>query len=82
MSGPKFFQTMMGKIYYESTMPRLVKALEKIGKCLEEKEISEDEVNKQFRYCQVCGTIAHIDNMIEDGEYDGITHYSCDSHTI
>lgn len=33
--GPKFFQTVMGKRFYESDVPRLVKALERIAKALE-----------------------------------------------
>lgn len=31
MAGPEFFQTMMGKTFFESTMPRLVKALERVA---------------------------------------------------
>jgi hypothetical protein len=36
MSGPSFFQTLMGRTYYEGTVPRLVKALERIADALEE----------------------------------------------
>lgn len=35
MSGPEFFQTPMGKKYYQATMPRIAEALEKIGVALE-----------------------------------------------
>jgi hypothetical protein len=31
MAGPEFFQTQMGRAFYEGTMPRLVKTLEKIA---------------------------------------------------
>jgi hypothetical protein len=31
----EFFQTVMGKEFYDSTMPRIAKALEKIAKRLE-----------------------------------------------
>ena len=31
MAGPEFFQTRMGQVFYEGTMPRLVKALEEIA---------------------------------------------------
>lgn len=32
MSPPEFFETPMGRIFYEGTMPRLAKALEKLVK--------------------------------------------------
>lgn len=35
MSGPQFFETGMGRKYYEGTMPRIAKALEAIAKELE-----------------------------------------------
>lgn len=35
MSGPSFFQTMMGKVYYEGTLPRIARALERIAEALE-----------------------------------------------
>ena len=34
--GPEFFQTYMGRAYYEGTMPRIAKALERIAAALEE----------------------------------------------
>ena len=33
--GPALFQTQMGRRYYESTLPRLVDALERIAKAME-----------------------------------------------
>lgn len=33
--GPEFFQTQMGRRYYESTMPRIAEALERIATALE-----------------------------------------------
>ena len=33
--GPEFFQTMMGRKFYEADVPRLIKALEKIAVELE-----------------------------------------------
>lgn len=35
MSGPSFWQTMMGKVYYEGTLPRIARALERIAAALE-----------------------------------------------
>lgn len=37
-NGPKFFQTMMGKKFYEADVPRLVRVLERIAKALEQQE--------------------------------------------
>ncbi len=34
MSGPQFFQTRMGKQYYEATLPNLVKQLAQLNKLL------------------------------------------------
>jgi hypothetical protein len=36
-----FFQTMMGKKFFEADVPRLVKALERIAEALEEKNARE-----------------------------------------
>ena len=35
MSGPSFFQTIMGRAYYEGTLPRIARALERIADALE-----------------------------------------------
>lgn len=35
MSGPGFWQTLMGKTYYEGTLPRIARALERIAAALE-----------------------------------------------
>ena len=35
MSEPKFFQTRMGKTFYEHTMPELVRQLERLNDLLE-----------------------------------------------
>lgn len=35
MNGPSFWQTMMGKVYYEGTLPRIARALERIAAALE-----------------------------------------------
>jgi len=35
MSGPEFFQTGMGHQYYQDTMPRIARALEKIAEEME-----------------------------------------------
>jgi hypothetical protein len=34
-NGPEFFQTIMGRAFYEGTMPRLVKQLEKLNENIE-----------------------------------------------
>jgi len=30
-SGPEFFQTVMGRVFFDGTMPRIAKALERIA---------------------------------------------------
>jgi len=42
MPGPEFFQTRMGKAFYEGTMPRVAKALERIADVME-KRLLRDE---------------------------------------
>ena len=34
-NGPQFFETMMGRKYYDGTMPKVAKALERIADALE-----------------------------------------------
>ena len=36
MSGPSFFQTLMGRQFIDATMPRIAKALERIAERLEQ----------------------------------------------
>ena len=48
----EFFQTRMGQIFYEGTVPRMVRALERIANALERaNELEESDV------CPVCGTM-------------------------
>lgn len=35
MAGPEFFQTRMGQVFYEGTMPALVRELKKLNESLE-----------------------------------------------
>lgn len=43
MSEPKFFQTVMGKHFYEGAVPRIARALERIADALEEQNLRADE---------------------------------------
>ncbi len=47
----KFFQTMMGRKFFEGQLPRLIKALEKIAEELKRandlKEEAKEEVNEE-----------------------------------
>lgn len=51
--GPSFFQTIMGHTFYEGTMPRIAKALERIAAALEEANkraaipAAQDNTNKK-----------------------------------
>lgn len=42
MSGPQFFETKMGRQFYDGTMPRIAKALESIATELEYRDLVED----------------------------------------
>lgn len=46
MPGPKFFQTGMGKQFFEGTLPRLTKSMERIATALE-KTIVEPDYEKR-----------------------------------
>ena len=51
--GPEFFQTRMGRKYYESDLPRQIKAMEELTKAIEEsnrlkrEEIETKQENKE-----------------------------------
>ena len=50
MPGPKFHETQMGIVFYEETMPKICKALERIANALEEnREIREKEEAQRVR---------------------------------
>lgn len=40
--GPSFFQTLMGRQYYEGTLPRIARALERIACALEAQNAPRD----------------------------------------
>lgn len=53
MSGPQFFQTPMGKRFFEGTMPKLADALSKIAKRMEEDETSLETSEFKDPYIQL-----------------------------
>ena len=44
MSGPEFFQTRMGQTFYEGTMPKIAKALERLAGVLENEGLTIDAI--------------------------------------
>jgi len=61
----EFFQSRMGHIFYEGTVPRMVRALERIADALEKaNELEEADV------CPVCGTMRSAHSKSSDGERD------------
>ena len=38
----EFYQTLMGRKFYDADVPRIVKALERIATALEKRELSEE----------------------------------------
>jgi hypothetical protein len=49
MAGPEFFQTMMGKKFYESTAPRIARALEDISHELKRQNDLEEARREERR---------------------------------
>jgi len=48
MSGPEFFQTQMGRQFYENTMPEIVKALNRIATAMEKKRLKISGTEKDL----------------------------------
>lgn len=46
MPGPQFFETMMGRKFYEGTMPRLATALADLAKSTEEGRVAQVRQNE------------------------------------
>jgi hypothetical protein len=42
MAGPEFFQTIMGRQFYDGTLPRIAQALERIATALEKQNEPDD----------------------------------------
>lgn len=47
MAGPEFFQTVLGRRFYDGDVPRIVKALERIAVALE-KIVEYEEIDRRF----------------------------------
>jgi hypothetical protein len=47
MSGPPFFQTRMGQIFYEHTMPMIAKELERIATAMEKQTTPLEPITKE-----------------------------------
>ena len=50
---PEFFQTGMGKRFYEGQLPRLIKALERIAVCLEDRNEESQRPSESDRVPKV-----------------------------
>lgn len=46
MNGPEFYQTQMGRRYYENTLPRNTEAMNRLATAIEENTLTSEEVNK------------------------------------
>jgi hypothetical protein len=42
---PKFFETTMGAVFYQGTMPRIARALERIADILEKDKAGEERLD-------------------------------------
>lgn len=61
MTGPKFFQTGMGRKFYESTAPKVAEALERIAAVLERLAAKPETLDEMF---QMFRTMAIVDKKI------------------
>lgn len=41
--GPQFFETNMGRTFYDGTLPRLVKAIDRLAKAIEDSNALKTE---------------------------------------
>jgi len=63
MSGPSFFQTRMGQIFFEGTMPRLYRAIDRVADLLTERG--------QYKVVAVAGEIEEIQGTLDELSEDG-----------
>jgi hypothetical protein len=52
--GPKFFETKMGHQFYDGTMPRIAKALERIATAMEKQQQKAHEADDPHCTCNDC----------------------------
>jgi hypothetical protein len=68
MSGIDFYQTVMGRAFYDGTMPKLAEALERIASALE--TLVEQEARRQPAPAppdpNMEGSFAHADGLSHD----------------
>ncbi|MAH47084.1 hypothetical protein CMI37_14750 [Candidatus Pacearchaeota archaeon] len=65
----EFYQTLMGRKFYEADVPRIVKALERIAEALEKQEITEEKLEARDKQRRV----ARMQEEMEQPE-DSIDH--------
>ena len=66
MSGPEFFRTIMGRQFFDSTMPKLVKQLARIADALEHKARAQPAAAAGYR-CSVCQG-SNVDSAEDDAD--------------
>ena len=71
----EFFQSVMGKMFYEATMPRIAKALERLASALE-KQIPEDSSGRPtFNHSREDGPFAPCDICIKQMSREQLIAY-------
>jgi hypothetical protein len=60
MSGPEFFQTLMGKKYYSSQLPDNTKAMNRLAEALEKANNKANDQNDKLIYI-----IKSVSNLLE-----------------
>lgn len=75
----EFFKTVMGRAFYEGTMPRLVKALESIAKSLEKQTnpVRVVDAPEQMKAMVLVGNLS--EGFVAYGPYDSFDE-ACEAH--
>lgn len=55
MAGPEFFQTRMGQMFFEGTIPKIIRSLERIANALEKKDAAPDGDGPYFNHTRADG---------------------------
>jgi len=63
MSGPEFFQTGMGRIFFEGTMPRLYRAIDRVADLIAER--------RQYKVLPVKGEVEELQKTLDELSADG-----------
>jgi hypothetical protein len=64
MNGPHFFQTRMGRVFFEVEMPRLYRAISRLAQALEPTEV-------EYKTIDLRVSIEEVEGLLNDAAKDG-----------